>query len=170
MIKNTSLNSLEMAGSIWRLIELAKNESFGHELLSRAELSRFWCLFLEETKEIRAKSSQRSHVDSDRLKSMISYIQDNYAEKVSLEDIAGAAGISTRECVRCFTRCIDQTPVNFLNDYRLNMAMQFLVSTGDSVTEISENCGFSSLSYFGKAFRDKTGCTPNEYRKGNRKT
>lgn len=45
--------------------------------------------------------------------------------------------------------------------------MQLLSHTNMSITKISENCGFSSLSYFGKVFRVLMGCTPGKYRSGN---
>ena len=49
------------------------------------------------------------------------------------------------------------------------MAAEKLLTTAETVTEVSENCGFSSVSYFSKAFRLKMGCTPLEYRKGTGK-
>ncbi|MGI6012074.1 MAG: helix-turn-helix transcriptional regulator [Ruminococcus sp.] len=51
---------------------------------------------------------------------------------------------------------------------RIQMAAQMLLRSSDSITEISEKCGFSSDSYFGKIFRERMKVTPREYRK-NRK-
>jgi AraC-like DNA-binding protein len=132
----------------------------------RSELSRFWALLFQNTEEIRAQNTEKNNSDMERLKEMILYIQANYAERIMLDDIAAAAGISPRECMRCFQRCLGNSPVNYLNDHRLHMAAEKLLTTAETVTEVSENCGFSSVSYFSKAFRLKMGCTPLEYRKG----
>ncbi len=107
----------------------------------------------------------RSSADSDRLKLMLDYIQDHFSERVNLEQIAGAAGISVRECTRCFKRCIETSPAAYLNQYRLRIACRMLRETAESVLAVSEACGFSSPSYFTKAFRDALGSTPLEYRK-----
>ena len=48
------------------------------------------------------------------------------------------------------------------------MAAQMLLQTGDNIITISENCGFSSNSYFGKVFHESMGCTPMEYRRGKK--
>ena len=74
------------------------------------------------------------------------------------------AAISVRECSRCFDRCIGVSPIQYLNNYRLHMAAEMLLSTKASILEISENCGFNSAAYFSKLFSEAMGCTPHQYR------
>lgn len=50
--------------------------------------------------------------------------------------------------------------VDYLNDYRLAMAAGFLASTGDTVTEIAQRCGFDNISYFNRMFKRKYGPAP----------
>ena len=57
------------------------------------------------------------------------------------------------------------TPMQYIQNYRLQMACQMLGETRASVTEISHACGLGSSSYFGKVFREYMKCTPVEYRK-----
>lgn len=160
---------LDMMDKILNMIALSEEELFGYELEIRAQMGRFWCRFMEDTEELRAASMDVNMQDIERLKIMIRYVHENYREKLTLDDIARAAGISDRECTRCFRKGVGNTPVNYLNLYRVNAAAQLLVQTGKSVIEISEECGFSSNSYFGKVFRESMGCTPTEYRKGKKK-
>ena len=89
----------------------------------------------------------------ERLKTMMQFIHACYGEKITLEQIAASAGISPRECSRCFQRCIKISPMNYLNDYRVRMAARLLSQTGRTILSISEQCGFSSSSYFGKLFQ-----------------
>ncbi|WP_437439574.1 helix-turn-helix transcriptional regulator [Enterocloster citroniae] len=57
------------------------------------------------------------------------------------------------------------TPMEYIKDYRLQMACQMLARGQESITMISNACGLGSSSYFGKIFRDYAHCTPLEYRK-----
>ena len=165
VIRPDSLRHLKMIQHVLNAIELARDEPEGFELDLRSELSHFWLLLLKDTEELRASSPHRKNTDSERLKLMMDYIQDHYGEKLTLNDIAASANISSRECTRCFQRCIEVSPIIYLNAYRLRKAGQMLIESNDSILSISESCGFSSPSYFGKMFRDAMGCTPAEYRK-----
>ena len=92
----------------------------------------------------------------------------NYADQIGVQEIAQAADLSPRECTRCFKRSVSRTPVRFLIEYRAQMAASLLLGTGQNISEIAENCGFMSDSYFSKAFREIYKCTPRDYRKGGK--
>lgn len=165
LIHADSYRHVQMLEKIIYLLKLADEEPFGYEFEIRSELCRFWCLFFEDTASLRKDSTERGNMDEERLKQMMDYIHTNYAEKITLDEIAAAASISPRECTRCFQRCIGISPVNYLINYRVRTAARMLLTTGRSITSISEDCGFSSPSYFGKTFYDYTHCTPREYRR-----
>lgn len=57
----------------------------------------------------------------------------------------------------------------YINNQRLNYAASLLKFTNNSLFDISQECGFSSLSYFNKLFKSKYTCTPAKFRKGNTK-
>ncbi len=169
VIHPDTYENIRMIEKLLRAAELSENESFGYEFEIRAELCRLWCILLKETEELRTHDSLKNTVDMDRIKIMMQYIYDHYMEKITLTDIALSANISNRECTRCFQRCIKASPISYLNEYRIRTAAEMLLITDDSIISISENCGFSSASYFGKAFQEAMGCTPRDYRK-NAKT
>lgn len=145
-------------------IELTEKEEFGYEFEVRSILSRLWCLLLQETAEIRTVHHVKNNADSERLKDMVNFIHENYMHKITIQNIARAANISERECSRCFHRCLNISPANYLNHYRISMSAKMLLGTAGSILEICQSCGFSSSSYFGKLFRETMGCTPREYR------
>ena len=165
VIRPDSRRRLHMIEQILNALELNEKETFGYEFEIRTELSRFWCMLLEETKEIRSSDKNTSETDANRIKVMIQYIREHYAEKITLTDIAHAASVSGREYTRCFSRWLGLSPMNYLNDYRIRMAAKLLLQTDSSIITISESCGFSSNSYFGKVFHEIMGCTPKEYRR-----
>lgn len=96
---------------------------------------------------------------------MLAFIHRNYAEKITLEQIASSAMISKRECLRCFQTAIGKPPVAYLLEYRIQKAEQLLRATGLSVTEIAMQTGFSGSAYFAKMFRELRGISPGQYRK-----
>lgn len=154
---------LGMARTFLNAIDIMKTEPEGYEMLLCAELSRFWIDLLAEAQE-HISAEKINTADKDRIKKMLRYIHTAYAEKLTMEMIASAADISVRECTRCFSRSIGMPPNKYLNEYRLHVAAEMLLETDSSVLEISESCGFSSASYFGKTFLETMGCTPREYR------
>lgn len=133
------------------------------EFQTRSLLGEIWLLLLEELKNTHLQSVPTQ--SRDRLLTMLAFIQENYADKLTLEDIADAAAVSTRECLRCFRSAIDRSPIEYLTDYRLQMAMKLLETTELSVTEIALRTGFGGSSYFSKMFRRTYGTTPNAHRK-----
>ena len=100
---------------------------------------------------------------------MLAYIQANYAEHMSLSDIAASAAISTRERTRCFKNTIHKTPFEYLMDYRLDMAEKMLKNTEEPILDIAMKCGFSNGAYFGKIFKEQRVITPGAFRKRSQK-
>lgn len=156
---------ISMISNILRMTQLMRDEPFGFEFSVRAELGSFWCTLFDVTKNVRAQTTAYNSVDIARTKAMIQFIQEHYSAQITLKDIAASANISSREASRCFQRSIHNTPINYLNEYRIQIASQMLLRSDNTITTISETCGFSSGSYFSKVFREKMQCNPLEFRK-----
>ena len=102
-------------------------------------------------------------------KRQLQFIQEHYAEDISVEQVASSASISPSECLRCFHDMIGTTPNQYLRDQRAQRAAELLCGTGLRVTEIAMQCGFQDASYFARAFRQVYGCGPTEYRRKARR-
>lgn len=152
-----------MSTNIANMIQLCSDESDYYEFQVHSELGEFWCCLIEELKLQNEFLCSKSR-DNERIRKMLDFIHSNYCNPLSLQEIAAAATIGTRECSRCFRRSIGRSPVDYLNDYRVQMAIRLLVTTDKNITEISETTGFSSISYFGKVFKQHTGVSPLQYR------
>lgn len=103
-----------------------------------------------------------------RLHEMMEYIAYHYEDPISLDDIAASANISRSEALRCFHVGIQTTPVQYLNNYRLNRAKEMLLSTADTVTTVASVTGFDNVGYFCRVFKKKYGNSPNAFRKHNK--
>ncbi|MGN0180246.1 MAG: helix-turn-helix domain-containing protein [Monoglobaceae bacterium] len=149
--------------NIENMIQLASDEPDCYEIMLRSELGNFWCGLMDSLKSMQEIWCSENR-DRKRIKTMLEFIHSNYMHRISLKEIAESALIGPRECSRCFGRSIGRPPMVYLNYYRIQMAIQQLITTDKNVTEISECNGFSSISYFGKVFKEHTGLSPLQYR------
>ena len=144
-------------------------EEENSEFLTRNVFSEIWLLLIEEIHALEKERPSLKLIEQDRIQTMLSYIQHNYMEHISLSDIAASAAISTRECTRCFKNTIHRTPFEYLLDYRIDMAEKLLKNTDEPVLDIALKCGFTNSAYFSKVFREHRSITPGAFRKKSRK-
>lgn len=136
----------------------------GHEIKVRNYLSDFILLIHQNISGGTDSSNTKSLHNRQRIKTMLQYIHSHYAEQINISQIAQSASISESECLRCFRKTIDMTPIRYVRQYRIERAAKLLTTTDSSVSAIAEQCGFSDLSYFTKTFREMTGLPPLQYR------
>lgn len=98
-------------------------------------------------------------------RNMTSFIHEHFGSKIGLEDIAEAGQVSKSTCIRLFHKYTGKSPIDFLNNYRLQMSAEKLVTTSEQITEIAYACGFGQPSYFNRLFLKEYNMTPNQYRK-----
>jgi len=98
-------------------------------------------------------------------RNMTSFIHEHFSSKIGLEDIAEAGQVSKSTCIRLFHKYTGKSPIDFLNNYRLQMSAEKLVTTSEQITEIAYVCGFGQPSYFNRLFLKEYNMTPNQYRK-----
>ena len=100
-----------------------------------------------------------------RLKDILSYLQEHASEELSLEDIAAHAGLCKSECCRFFKKYTGATFSQYLAKYRVLQAEQLLAQTSKKISEIALETGFADEGSFIQCFRKYYGCTPRNYRK-----
>lgn len=150
--------------------KMSKQQEFGYELSIRNEISKIWMKMIQHQKEIPKQISSRTTLHSQmRIRTMVNYIQEHCAERLTLTQIADSAHVSRSECIRCFKKNLNVTPIQYLNEYRLENAAELLISSAESINRIAGRCGFEDLSYFGKLFRAAHGVSPSQYRRINGK-
>lgn len=101
------------------------------------------------------------------LTAMIGFIQKNYPGKLLLKDISSAGNCCKTKCTSLFQRYLSVSPMQYLNNYRLEKGCAMLRNSSMSVTNVAYACGFSGTSYFCELFHRHYGITPNEYRREN---
>lgn len=165
-IRGTTGEQRSLLSKLRRLSSLQENENI--EFQTRNLLSEIWLLLLEEIRNSKAPAISGNAIHQDRIQTMMSYIQQNYQNKISLEEIALSAAVGKRECLRCFQSCIHKSPFEYLLDYRIEVAQRLLRTSQLSILDIALSTGFSNESYFCKVFKRLCQMTPNSYRKAQK--
>ena len=92
------------------------------------------------------------------------YIREHLSEEISVSRLAEKAGYSLNHYTRLFKEALGQTPVDFICSCRVRKACERLEETDDTMEKIAQDCGFSNLSYFFRAFKAVQHQTPGQYR------
>ena len=148
-----------------RAFEAAGEEKDGYELEICGLLNRAWQGVYALALPVIGARQPLPRMETARLKRMLGFIRDHFAEDISPADIAASAGVCERECFRCFRQELGTTPLATLTDFRLRRAAELLRETDRSVSDIAAACGFATSSYFGKVFRSRMNLSPLAYRR-----
>lgn len=151
------------------IFRICQGENELNELDMHICLCKLWnILYIHRKEMVNMEKSGISIRSQSRLRKMVRYIEQNYAEKLFLGDIASAANISKSEAMRCFQIGMQTSPIECLNNYRLHIAKQELETTENSIVHIALETGFEDGSYFTRLFKRTYGVTPREARKSSR--
>ena len=101
----------------------------------------------------------------ESIKTALTYISDNYQNKIYISDLARQVNLNGQYFCRLFKKAIGRSPMAYINEYRIRQAKRLLENTDIAVTEVCLECGFNNLGNFMHEFRRATGTTPLQYRK-----
>ena len=145
-----------------RIIDLDEKKPDFYELDITICLQSMWRLLLEHI-TYEPQTSRENSLEYDRIKKILSYIEENYQNKITLNDIAGHIHLCESECTRLFKRHMNTTLFAFLQEYRIERSLEFL-QADQPVSAVADKAGFSDPNYYSKVFAKIKGCSPREYR------
>ena len=145
-----------------RIIDLDEKKPDFYELDITICLQSMWRLLLEHI-TYEPQASRENSLEYDRIKKILSYIEENYQNKITLNDIAGHIHLCESECTRLFKRHMNTTLFAFLQEYRIERSLEFL-QDDQPVSAVADKAGFSDPNYYSKVFAKIKGCSPREYR------
>lgn len=110
----------------------------------------------------------QSHAPSwsklELLRVMVNFIQDQFDQNISLDDIAKSANIGKTTCCKLFNTYMHTTPIEYVLTYRMEQAYTLLEESDRSITDIAYAVGFHDSSYFTKIFKNYYHTTPKSIR------
>ncbi len=104
-------------------------------------------------------------VDHQRLENVFNFILTNYANPITLDDIAGVANLTPHAFCRFLRVHTRKTFSQLLNEVRIEHACRLLKDSTQSVSQIAFSCGYANLSNFNRQFKQVTGMPPRDYLK-----
>lgn len=102
--------------------------------------------------------------NSDKIKKVYEYIQENFNRKISLPEISELINLSPVSFNRFIKKRTGKTFVDYTNDTRISYATRWLIETDLSISEISFKCGFNNIANFNRVFKRAKNSTPSEFR------
>lgn len=125
----------------------------------------FLSLIIRLSSEL-SKNSNDLHSQASTLAIVpaLEYIKLNYMNTFSMDELSEMCGLSPTHFRRIFHLAMGQSPLEYLNNVRINKACYLLKVTDDSILNISVNVGFHSISSFNRYFIRIVGIPPREYR------
>lgn len=151
--------------TVQRIYQLMEERSSLYELKVMAALTTLFIFLNEHFDEFPRVHVSRVQVSTRvRAQQMLNFIYRHYDQNITLADISSAASISRSEAGRCFLTYLGYTPIDYLIRFRLQKAYSCLCESSRTIAEISRICGFSSVSYFSRQFKNYYGCSPGAVR------
>lgn len=99
-----------------------------------------------------------------RINKVCLYIQNNFYHKIALKEVADLIYLTESNFCKFFKKSTGKTYSDYLNEIRINEACRLLLQSEKTISQISFECGFETLSYFNRVFLNKKGITPSKYR------
>lgn len=167
-IKSEDEHGKEIRSVIKKILNAYYGKKSCYELKLKIYLMElFTYLFQHELYEEFGKKSSFIKL-SDNTKIVITYIEEHYSEKISLKNLAELTNQSLYNFAHSFKHCTGQSPLEYINQYRLSIAAKQLETTDNAIINIAIDNGFNNVSYFNRAFKAKFCMTPTQYRKQGR--
>lgn len=116
---------------------------------------------LRQIYQVEMKDSKLDYrLDVNRI---IEYLHKNIIEPISIDNLVQFSAMSKANLIRVFKKETALTPMEYLNNIRLEKAKKMLLSSQLSISEIALECGFNSQTYFSSSFKKKFNSTPSAY-------
>ena len=132
--------------------------SDGTALLMLADMIRYFSVYSPPTADTMPKQP------NDTIREIITYVNEHYMEKISLDDMASQTGFSREYFCRFFKQHMGITFLRYLNEVRISHAGRLLTTTYLPVSEVMNKSGFTNQTIFNRLFKELYGMTPRQAR------
>lgn len=154
----------DICQTVDRIFDAFLQKQTGYELTVYGGFYQFFGLiFASHLYYEEPPQSLRDHKKIHQLKNVLEYIDANYQNSITLEQLSASAHMSPKYFCRFFQELTHRTPMDYLNYQRIEHAAYMLSTSHETVTDIAYACGFNDLSYFIKTFKKYKNVTPGQY-------
>lgn len=166
-MRRESAADISLLEHLLTMMHSCSNETPGYEGVVKGHLYLMLAEIAAEGRAVsRASTATRSESSKiDRLKTVILHIQDHYSHPIRLAELASLIPMSEGQFCRFFKSMTRQTPVDYINSYRIRQAAEMLRNPERKISDVALEVGFDNISYFIRVFRKAMNCAPSEFRK-----
>ena len=147
-----------------KISQLYHAKPIGYELRIKSLLLELIALLLPFCQEDSA-FSQLSNEHTSKLKAVLEFIEQHYADPLSVADLASVCCFSEYHFMRFFKKYMGESAMEYVRNVRLAKAAELFEQGAQSSLEVSLSCGFNNLSYFHREFKEKYGMTPGAFQR-----
>lgn len=148
------------------LLSESKTKDIGYDTVCQ-KLLELLILKIIRKINVQLQSQQPSSPIRREIKMICHYIDQNYANNITLESLAQSMKMNKYYMAHEFKKYMHISPIQYLIERRIKECQSLLNTSSLSISEISEAVGFSSQSYFAQIFKKTIGMTPLQYRQNN---
>lgn len=164
-----SIDNKDLYNAFSRLHQEYKHPTIGREIMIVSQLYYIIAtcaksLDMTHTTPVDLKRLQKTH---SLIYAVNTLIYNHYMEDITLDLVAENAGYSTYHFTRIFKKETGFTFKEYLNNFRIHKAVEYLSNPSLSMTDIALSCGFGSIKSFNRNFKAIKGMTPSQYKKAN---
>ena len=158
------LNNQNVQESLNRLIRVMVNDNFGKQMMASNTTRELIAMLMQTHARHFLLNNLKELSTRNRLAGVIEYIRENITSKLSVDELAEKACLSRAQFFRSFQREMGETPVQFVNRERLELAKRHLLLHNRTATQACYDSGFTSLNYFSRIFKKYEGLSPTEWK------
>ncbi|MGR3811206.1 AraC family transcriptional regulator [Jiulongibacter sp. NS-SX5] len=147
------------------LIEIFTEDNRAKDVFAEYTLKELIIRLMQTKARVFLMDNLSNLINTNRLAHALQYIEDRMHENISVAKLADQSCMSEANFYRCFKNQLGISPVEYMNQKRIERAKKMLSNIENSIADTSLACGFNSLNHFFKLFKKYTGYTPANFRK-----
>lgn len=134
-----------------------KQRTFCDKVESRGIVYQLMARFLKD-------AQPKTEINDDRIQKVLSYIRKNIYKTIDIDSLAAISCLSKDHFIRLFKKEVNNTPLQYINQKKIEKAQLILITDSMPVKNISYLLAYEDHSYFNRLFKKLTGVTPQQYR------
>jgi AraC-like DNA-binding protein len=156
-------NDNEITDIINKLVRICSGSDKSKDIFADLSLKELFIRLMQTQRLTQASLECTDSTNNNRMQYVLHYIQEHLLEKIAIDELSRKAYLSRNMFFKWFRQQFGITPLEYITRERIRLARQLLADKKNSITSVSQQCGFSDVNYFIRAFKKAEGMTPKNW-------